>query len=207
MPKLPHPPARLPALVAEDVSELPAGRELWRLYFAGGPHATTWNGFRFFGPLATARFDHHLPPPRPQERGIVYAAESGQVCLAEVFQLTRTIDRVRREPWLASFALAAGIRLLDLAGLWPTRAGASQALATGRRDVARRWSGAIYAHYPEIEGLLYRSSINGGGTGVALFERAAHALPRRPAFHAPLTHPGMAQLLRSEAARLGYVLV
>jgi hypothetical protein len=49
-----------------------------------------WNTFRTFGPLQTARFDHHLPDehgePRLQDRGIYYAAMEIATCLAELFQ-------------------------------------------------------------------------------------------------------------------------
>ena len=207
MPKFPHPPAHLPDLEPDDITDLPSGRELWRVYFASGPHGTTWNAFRFFGPVITARFDHHLAPPSDQDRGILYAAESGPVCLAEVFQATRTVDRQRRDPWLVSFALADGARLLDLSGMWPTRAGASQALASGRRDVARAWSRAIYDEYPDVDGLVYPSSMYGRGLAMALYERASRALPSRPELHVPLTHPGLASILRTEASRLGYMLV
>src|SRR5438094_10241510 len=93
---------------------LPAGTELWRVYFRGGAHPTTWNTFRSYGPVLTARFDHHLPPPHTQERAILYAAIAGPICLAEVFQELRVIDRSRNTPWLASFHIMGQISLLDL---------------------------------------------------------------------------------------------
>ncbi|HXG26345.1 MAG TPA: hypothetical protein VNL94_05780, partial [Candidatus Binatia bacterium] len=96
--------------------------------------------------------------------------------------------------------------LLDLTRLWPTHAGASQAIATGRRSTAQAWSRAIYRDYPEVAGLLYRSSMAGGSHNVALYERARPAIPSRPALHLPLTHPGLALPLARAAARLGYGL-
>lgn len=41
------------------------------------------------------------------------------------------------EPWVVGFELELDLVALDLSGLWPTRAGASMAIATGRRDTAQ----------------------------------------------------------------------
>src|SRR5947207_15982242 len=99
MPKFPKPPsvARL-AQIAPDLRVVPAGTELWRLYFRGSRHPATWNEFRAFGPVRTSRFDHHLPPPGAQERATLYAATAGPVCIAEGIQATRTTDRTARQP-------------------------------------------------------------------------------------------------------------
>jgi hypothetical protein len=61
--KLPEPPpvATL-RLVSPDVETLPAGTRLWRIYFRGGSHPATWDQM-------SARFDHHLDPPKVQNRG------------------------------------------------------------------------------------------------------------------------------------------
>ena len=58
MPKFPEPAGleRIPPLWCE----LPAGSLVWRLYSRGGRHPATWDGFRTYGPIPTARFDHHL---------------------------------------------------------------------------------------------------------------------------------------------------
>jgi hypothetical protein len=186
---------------------LPAGTLLWRLYTRGGDHPGTWNGFRHFGPIGTARFDHHLPPLRVQERGIYYAALDVPTCLAEAFQGTRTINRARREPWVVGFRTVTPLRLLDLHSTWPTRAGASMALASGRRDRARRWSQAVYAAYSAAEGLWYPSSMYAGQPCVALYERAAHALPARPSLHLALADPRLDVPLHHVAADLNYRLV
>jgi RES domain len=204
--KLPQ-PATLPPLKAPDIRILPAGTMLWRVYFARGDHPSSWGEFRDFGPVRTARFDHHVLPPRRQDRAILYAAERGSTCFAEVFQATRTIDRGRGDPWLVSFALARDVRLLDLAGAWPTRAGASQAISTGPRARAREWSRAVYEAYPDVEGLSYPSSMLGPTRAVALYERARDAIASAPPFHAPLTHPGLQAPIQRIAARLGYRLV
>ncbi len=111
-----------------------AGTRLWHVYFRGGTHPRPWDDFRAYGPIATARFDHHEPPPHVQDRHIYYAGSSGPMCLLEVFQARRTINRRRNEPWLAGFALRRDVTLLNLTGTWTTRAGASMAINTGNRS-------------------------------------------------------------------------
>ena len=168
MPNFPEPPrTRSLAKIPPLKKALPAGTLLWRIIFQSGEHADTWNAFRHFGP-ADGRFDHHLPPPRVQNRGILYAAIQGPTCFAEFFQETRVIDRVRRSPALVGFPLRRAVPLLDLTGAWPTRAGASMAIHSGPRARARRWSQAIYEAYPRIEGLFYCSSMDASRGAVAL---------------------------------------
>jgi RES domain len=149
MAKFPEPPHPLTA--APDVVPLRKGQRIWRIYFAGGAHPVTWRDFRHYGPT-NARFDPHDEPPHTQTKGILYAAADPVTCLAEVFQVTRTIDRTARTPWLVAFDPARDVSLLDLMGLWPTRAGASMAISSGPRPRARRWSQAIYTAYPAVEG-------------------------------------------------------
>lgn len=207
MSKFPEPPtaAELARLGAEP-HVLTAGTVLWRLYCRGGDHPTFWNTFRSFGPTR-GRFDHHRPPPRLQSRAIVYAAGHGPTCLAEVFQDTRVIDREESDPWLVSFALRSDLLLLDLTGTWPTRAGASMAMASGPRPRAQRWSREIYEAFPSLQGIAYSSSMYGNLPTVALYERAAFALPRTPRFHRPLTDPAILPVLMHVARDLGYGLV
>ena len=71
----------------------------------------------------------------------------------------------------------ADLRLLDLTGPWPTRAGASMLLASGPRGRARDWSRQVYAAYPQIQGLWYPSSMHAHARSAALYERARAALP------------------------------
>jgi hypothetical protein len=205
--KLPPPPRELPKLRRRDVSTLAAGTICWRVYRAGGPHPGTWNAFRSHGPTATGRFDHQEPPPHDDPaRAIFYAGLDAVGAIAESFQGVRLIDRRRQAPWLVGFELVEAVELLDLTRLWPTRAGASQAIATGRRSTAQAWSRAIYRDYPEVSGLLYRSSMAGGSHSVALYERARPAMPPQPTTHLPLAHPGLSLPLSRLAARLGYGL-
>ncbi len=189
------------------LKRLPAGTELWRLYFRSGPHPGRWDDFRVYGPVRTARFDHHLPPPHLQERAILYAALHGPTCVAEVFQDTRVVDRYRREPWLVGFELAHDIYLLDLTGTWPTMAGASLAMSSGPRPRAQRWSSAIYEAYPHVQGIWYPSSVHANRPAVALYERARSAVPGSPFFHRPLADPALLVPLRAFALEVGYDLV
>lgn len=185
---------------------LPGGTDLWRIYARGGAYPTTWNAFRTYGPT-NLRFDHHDLPARQQRRGILYAAEQALTCFAEVFQDTRTIDCFSREPWLVSFSTRAPLTLLDLRGVWPTRAGASQEINTGDREKARLWSRAFYLAYPDIHGLYYPSKMHGGALSIALYERARSARPTRPGFHLPLAADELVDTIENAAADLGYLVI
>ena len=208
MPKLPDPPSpaelahRLPARIIT----LPAGSELWRTYFLGTGNPTNWAAFRHDGPLLSARFDHHVPPTREQERGILYAAKAVITCVAEVFQEKRLIDTRDRLPWLVGIRLRRDVPLLDLAGNWLTAAGASMLINAGRRDRARAWSRAIYDAYPDVEGLLYSSSMDANRPAVALYERASDSIEPSPIFHRELADPSLLDALRRAAVELGYGL-
>lgn len=213
MPKLPRTPdAQRLLTLAPDIVSLPAGRRLWRVYFRGGDNPTAWSDFRYVGPL-DGRFDHHLPTKagqaQAQSRGVLYAAESGITCLAEVFQRTRVMDRSHREPWLVAFDLKASLQLLNLTGSFPTRAGASMALMTGPRTVARQWAQAFYDAYPSLHGLYYPSSMQGNAPSIALNERAATVgvIPRQPVFHRALADNAILTLVRNAARELGYAVV
>ncbi|HEV2006987.1 MAG TPA: RES family NAD+ phosphorylase [Candidatus Limnocylindrales bacterium] len=205
--KLPPPPTSLPRLRDSDIRTLPIGSLCWRVYRAGGDHPNRWNELRHYGPTAAGRFDHQEPPPHDDTaRAIVYVARDATAALAEAFQDTRTIDRRRQEPWLVAFELTTDLAALDLTRLWPTRAGASQAIATGRRVTAQAWSRAIYRAYPDVAALVYRSSMAGSSINLALYERAAAGISASPVVHLPLTHPGLALPLARVASKLGYGL-
>lgn len=208
MAKFPNPPsvAELQRLGPETLV-LPQGTPLWRVDRRAGPHPVAWNTFRSFGPVASSRFDHHLPPPKVRTRAILYAAANGPTCLAEVFQETRTIDRDAGDPWLVELELTRDLTLHDLQSAWPTRAGASTALHSGRRDRARLWSQAMYDAFPNVDGLAYCSSMYGNRTAYALYERAQSAMPARPTFHRALRDPVLLTVLKNAASDLGYALV
>jgi hypothetical protein len=117
------------------------------------------------------------------------------------------IDRFADSPALAAFKLIKDLQLLDLTGAWPTRAGASMAINSGSRAKARAWSRAIYAAYPNVEGLRYASSMNANQPAFALYERAKSALPTAAALDLPLSAPGLMAPLAAAALRFGYSLV
>jgi len=208
LPKFPHPPPveRLVELGAEERA-VPEGTALFRVYFRGGAHSGTWKGFRSFGPVASARFDHHLSPPHMQSRGILYVAWHPRTCLAEVFQAKRRIDALSRSPLLVGFEIVRPMPLLDLTGLWPTRAGASTAISSGPRARAQAWARRIYDAYPWLNGIFYGSSMDGNAPCAALFERAADALPAFPRHHRALVDPLLRPLLQRAALRLNYDLL
>jgi len=132
----------------------------------------------------------------------MYIADSLLTCLAEVFQAKRRIDVVTAQPMLATFALARDVPLLDLVGLWPTRAGASTAIHSGPRPRAQAWACAIYDAFPEIEGVLYCSSMNANQPTIGLFERALSALPLLPTSNDALSNPLLRALLLRFAIHL-----
>ena len=211
MAKLPEPPPKATLeSISPAVATLQAGTKLWRIYFRDGKYPSTWDQMRHYGPVGSARFDHHLDPPRAQERGILYAAPGDDAiatCLAEVFQDTRLVDTRRNEPRLAAFALARDVSLLDLGGKWPTLAGASANINSGPRPRCRRWSRTIYNAYPKLMGLYYASSMNGNEPAVALYERASKAIARLPLFNRPLSDATLLLPLENKAAELGYDLI
>jgi hypothetical protein len=138
---------------------------------------------------------------------VLYAADQIPTCLAEVFQDTRVIDRVLREPWLVGFRLSRQVAILDCTGSWPTRAGASMNIGSGPRSRARAWARAIYNALEDVEGIYYCSSMYANQPCVALFERAEDAMPGTATFHQPLAHPALAKRLRTAASILGYRLI
>jgi hypothetical protein len=129
--------------------------------------------------------------------------------VAEVFQADRVIYRDFREPWISAFALRSEVRLLDLNGVWPTKAGASMAIASGPRPRARRWARAIYEAYPSLQGVYYPSSMYANRPAVALFERASAAIPEFPLLDLPLSAPDprLTSALRNVAREIGYEIV
>ena len=214
MAKFPEPPG-VEALrgIPAVLHHLPEGSTMARLCFAGGEFSTSWDCFRFFGPT-TSRFDHQLRDGQGraqiQDRGIMYLATGPKAiptCLAEVFQATRLIDRNARDPVLSGFRLAAPLVLLDLTGPFATAIGASMAIHAGSRPRAQRWAQQLYVAYPDIDGLLYCASMYGNAPAVALFERAARAIPKRPVFHRELRDTVMVGILTETGRAIGYVVV
>lgn len=182
---------------------LPARTLVARIYPRGGRYPISWRDFRFHGPLASARFDHHVSG---EGRGVLYAARELGTCVAEVFQGSRVVDRFADDRFFTGFRLTRAVHLLDLTGDWPTRAGASQAIASEPRPRAQSWARAIYDAYPKLDGLWYPSSMHGGHRALVLFERADQAIPDTPDLDVPLSHPGLLPDLIRAASPLGYLL-
>jgi RES domain len=159
-----------------------------------------------------SRWDHHLSSadgnPQTQARGIYYAAADAKTCLAEVFQVTRRIDRVFQAPWLVVFETSAQLKLLDLTGDFATRMGASMAIHSGNRSRARGWARDLYEAYPEIQGILYSAAMHGGRPAMAFNERApqGNLFPAHPLFNRGLADDAMLDSLEVAAADLGYAL-
>lgn len=185
---------------------------LVRIYRTAGAHPGSWRSLRTVGPLPGGRFDPHPlpaagPPGDAPGYGVTYLALSVRTALAEVFQDARTVDRRAGRPYLAVFRLRRAVHLLDLGGTWPTRAGASQALSSGRRDRAQAWARAVWSAYDDVEGLWYPSSMDGGAPAICLWERGAGALPRSPDLNLPLDAPALALPLARACAPIGYRLL
>ena len=138
----------------------------------------------------------------------MYGADDPTTCIAEVFQKTRVINRWHREPWLVGFETGNEMRLLDLTGTVPTRAGASMGLMTGPRSVSRAWARAFHDFWSEIDGLYYPSSMHANRPAMVLNERAraAGVIPDHASFHRSLGDPAILSILRNTARALGYAL-
>jgi hypothetical protein len=159
-----------------------------------------------------SRWDHHLlnrdGKPHTQPRAIYYAAPDAKTCLAEVFQVTRRIDRVYHAPWLVVFETTSSLKLIDLTGDFATRMGASMAIHSGSRTRARGWAKDLYEAFPEFHGILYAASMHGGRPAIALNERAlsSNPFPTHPLFHRALADDVMLDPLKDAASDLGYAL-
>lgn len=213
MTKLPrHPDLATLAALEPDIGTVPAGTQLFRIYRRGGAHPTRWSELRYFGPTS-ARFDHHLPDangaPTIGERGISYVSSSVTTALAEVFQVDRAVDTVRGEPWLVGFELARDVNCLDLSGAFALRAGASMQLVSGPRSISQNWSRGFYENFPNIEGVLYPSSMT-NTTVYAFYERVDQLgvpLAARLTVHRQLGDPTLHTALKNACREIGYVLL
>jgi RES domain len=216
MSRLPRPPA--PAVLTsllrphEDIVAVHSGTRLVRVFAAGGRHQQRWNTFRHTGPLAHARFDPQPPGPGGGAGaggdGVLYFGLSVRTSVAEVYQQTSIVDRTYRRPQLVVFQPRRTLRLLDLTGLWPTRAGASQEISSGPKDVTQAWARAIHEAFPDLDGLWYRSSMDSGDPAVCLWEPpAGDALPTNPDVLLPLDYPGLDLPLGRICEALNYTLM
>ncbi|MGI6873564.1 RES family NAD+ phosphorylase [Amycolatopsis sp. 3B14] len=217
MARLPLPPSRaelVAALRADvDIVTVAPTRRLVRIFTAGGNHPQQWNTFRYTGPLPHGRFDPQ-PPSRDGRatadpgHGVLYFGLTVRTSVAEVFQTTSLVDRRTRLPRLVVVRPSRPLRLLDLTGLWPTRVGASQEISSGPKKITQAWARAIRAAFPELDGLWYRSSMDGGHPALCLWDPpAGEALPLAPDVLLPLDHPGLDVPLGRVCEELNYVLL
>ncbi|OXM71819.1 MULTISPECIES: RES family NAD+ phosphorylase [Amycolatopsis] len=217
MARLPLPPSRAELLAAlrpeTDIVRVPPAQRLVRIFSAGGNHPQRWNTFRYTGPLPHGRFDPQ-PPGRDggavtdPGQGVLYFGLTVRTSVAEVFQTTSLVDRKTRVPRLVVVRPTRPLRLLDLTGLWPTRVGASQEISSGPKKITQAWARAIRAAFPELDGLWYRSSMDGGHPALCLWDPpAGEALPLAPDVLLPLDHPGLDVPLGRVCEELNYVLL
>lgn len=213
MARLPQPPTvtDLKTLLrpAEDVVALPRTTRLVRVFAAGGRHRQRWNSFRYTGPLPHARFDPHpLSGSFGKDHGVLYFGLSVRTSIAEVFQSTSIVDRSTRRPHLVVFRPRRTLCLLDLCGLWPTRAGASQEISSGAKIMTQAWARSIRSAHPELDGLWYRSSMDSGDPAICLWDPpAGAALPAAPEVLLPLDYPGLDLPLARICDELNYTLL
>lgn len=185
----------------------PVTAPLWHIANTSGPYATRFGVMRSFGPLASARFDPHPPPPQnhPTER-VLYVATDLVTALAERFQNGREIRcHQPTDPIVYSWKPTHPLRLLDVTGVSALRLGASQLLSTGPRRRSRTWAIALRATWPDADGLLYQSSM-AGRTCATLWAPATYTFPTAPAFAKLLSDPASAwiTLLRDAAVQIHY---
>lgn len=196
-----------------DIVTVDPSRSLVGIFAAYGNHPQQWNTFRYTGPLPHARFDPHPPGldgalTTGENSGVRYFGLSVRTSVAEVFQTTFLVDRKTRGPRLVVVRPARPLRLLDLTGSWPARAGASQAIVSGPKKITQAWARAIHAAFPALDGLWYRSSMDSDGHAVCLWDPpAGTALPLAPDVLLPLDHPGLDIPLGRICEELGYVLL
>ncbi|APU14208.1 MULTISPECIES: RES family NAD+ phosphorylase [Actinoalloteichus] len=223
MARLPQPPdpdvLRAMLRETEDVVAVHQATRLVRVFTTGGRHQQHWNTFRRVGPLAHARFDPHpvaddapapagAPGAAKAADGVLYFGLSVRTSIAEVFQAGSIVDRRTRAPHLVVLRPVRPLRLLDIAGLWPTRAGASQAISSGPKDRTQAWARAIRTAYPQLDGLWYRSSMDSGSPAVCLWDPpSGSALPDSPDVLLPLNHPGLDLPLGRICEQLHYTLL
>ena len=202
-------PAQLPDLRADaggdDVVHL--GGPLWRIYTSAGPDAATGPIFRTWGPSAGGRFDPH---PRPVSdtsgESVLYAATDLVTAVAEAYQETRLVERIARAPRLAVWHPTRAVRLLNLTGTWPMRAGAGGLINTGRRAVSQQWARAIRSRWPELDGVLHRSSVTQTATCVTLWAPASDTVPPALSLDRALTDPSILPWLVAACTQTGYDL-
>jgi hypothetical protein len=127
----------------------------------------------FFGRTGNQRFD----APHPRKYGVLYVGEevdcafietlgheTGKNVIAEAELLSRGLARV---------SLKGFLRLVDLTAEGLAQIGADNHLCTGPIAVSQRWSGALYRHPEQPDGICFRSRHNPELLCAAIFDRVA----------------------------------
>lgn len=180
----------------------------WRVHRTEGEYVLGWNQFREHGPHL--RFDPQPPPAGHHDGvGVWYGAQTPTIALAETFQVDRTIDRRRGQPYLTGLRFARALHLIDITttspATWATRAGGTYGLSTGPHSITQRWARRIVEAFPDVDGLHYNSRF-AGGPCIVLFSAARNAMPQRPVLALPLAHPGLTGRIATAAHTLGYTV-
>ena len=206
-PKLPRPPADISSRTPDWLVRPMGSPPLWQVVSTAGPYAVRFGLMRRFGPLASARFDPHPPPPgeHPTERAL-YAATDLATALAERFQHNREIRGTAPDaPGVYAWTPTRPLRLADLRDTGALRLGASHTINTGPRTITRMWARAIRGAWPDADGVAYASSMS-GRTCLALWAPAADSFPAAPDFAKLLNDraPGWQLRVQSAAVEIGY---
>lgn len=207
MAKLPNPD---PAVIAGKGAAVVVVRQYtWRIHAPVAGYPTRWDQLRAYGPLASARFDPWLPPPRnrtadPVATGVGYFGFDIATCLAEVFQTNRHISSDRNGYQLSAFMPIRGLHLLDLRDTWPIAIGASHAINSGPKNRCRAWAHAIRSVHPGYDGFIYTGLA--GRACVVIYSPPGDVFPAAPDFTKPLADPGLAPYIADAAEQLGYAL-
>lgn len=216
--RCPAPPSPLPPLAPGDV--LDWTDPVVRLYSSTGPYGVGWSTFRHYGPVASMRFDHQPPPPGTHPtRAVAYGAGSWtehdgrrtdpfEVAVIERLRSSGVLDRTTDGPRFVLWTPTRPLRLLRLSdSTWVARAGGNAALTSGARGTARAWSRAIHRTYPEVDGLLWSSSVLPPGRSLVLYERARDAVPSAPDSDRALAERFLQPALARIAGRYGLTLL
>lgn len=185
---------------------LPAATTLARIHQLAGPHPSQWHTLRSFGPLPVGRFDQHdLPPGTDPSHSVLYAAGVREevdlltVCIAEAFQITKTVDLRLNAPQFTLFETQIPLSLLKVGH------------TTSDRLASQAWARRQCATAPPPHGVLYpsvRVQHLGRANNVCLWGPPANdAIPPFPLLSIPLADPAILGAIQTACAHLDYTLL
>lgn len=200
-PKNPREPRQQLTISDADIASY--DRVLYRIHRVVGRHRETWSQLREWGPALDCRWDPHPEPAGMYpDDAVMYTAGDYVTAFGEVFQRRRAISLSATKALVAWVPLRT-LRLLDLTDTWAVRNGAAGSLDSAPHRTCRSWAHRIHRTWPDLDGLLARSTIT-LRPAITLFAPVRDAMPQRPAFSRPLDHPEVAALARSAAGELGW---